>query len=128
VVPPVRTYRSRCEPGVPRSRFDGVEVAERTVNRTKSLALVPVHMDDVLDETDVDARCEGLAFPLLRADAAAAFADVTIELDENGSDTATERNLGVVISELDRDSFANPEELYDEIVSSLNDSPRLRGA
>jgi hypothetical protein len=95
-------------------------------------------MDDVLDANGVDVRCEDLEYPLLRADAAVAFADVTVAIDEAGArdengdgsdtDTETERNLGVVISELDSDSFAGPEELYDELLASLTDGSGLRGA
>jgi hypothetical protein len=33
-----------------------------------------------------------------------------------------ERNLGVVVSELDADSFADPEELYDDLVAALDDA------
>jgi hypothetical protein len=85
-------------------------------------------MDDVLEANDVERHCEALEFPLLRADAAAAFADVTVEIDEAGDDTDTERNLGVVISELESDSFDGPEELYDALASSLRNGSGLRGA
>lgn len=79
-------------------------------------------MDDTFGSTDLRARCERQQYPLMRADAAAAFADVTVETDDG------ETNLGVVISELDCDSFTGPDDLYDELVASVEAGSELRGA
>jgi hypothetical protein len=73
-------------------------------------------MSDPFGGVDVLSRCERLQYPVLRADAAAAFADVTVETGDE------ETNLGVVISECDHDSFANPDELHDELASSVEES------
>ena len=78
-------------------------------------------MDDALPD-GLRSHCDELQYPLMRADAAAAFADVTIETDDG------EANLGVLISELDRDSFATPDELYDELATHVESGSQLRGA
>lgn len=70
-------------------------------------------MSDPLGAVDVEDRCERLQYPLMRADAAAALSDVTV--DTGGEET----NLGVVISESGRDSFAHPDELYAELEELL---------
>ncbi|WP_136589064.1 DUF5789 family protein [Salinigranum halophilum] len=74
-------------------------------------------MSDFSESVDVEARCERLRYPVMRADAAAAFSDVTVETD------AGETNLGVVISESERDSFANPDELHAELTAALERAP-----
>ena len=71
-------------------------------------------MDDRLRPDEIEARCERLQYPVMRADAAAAFADVTVETGDGAA------NLGVVISELDRDSFTTPEELYTAVAASVD--------
>jgi hypothetical protein len=72
-------------------------------------------MDDPTRSTGVEERCERLEYPVMRADAAAAFADVTVEVD------GAETNLGVAISESERDSFANAEELYVELEAAVGE-------
>ncbi|WP_372911015.1 hypothetical protein [Salinigranum sp.] len=72
-------------------------------------------MRDPTGGTDLEERCERLEYPVMRADAAAAFSDVTVAVG------AEETNLGVVISESDRDSFANPEELYTQLTESVGE-------
>lgn len=72
-------------------------------------------MTEPLRSEEIESRCERLQYPTMRSDAAAAFADVTVEAD--GSET----NLGVLISELDRDSFTSPDELYDELVATVDE-------
>ena len=79
-------------------------------------------MDDSPRSEEVETHCERLEYPVMRADAAAALADVTIDAADG------ETNLGVVVSELDRDSFTGPDELYDALVSSVDDDSPLRGA
>jgi hypothetical protein len=78
-------------------------------------------MDDSPRSEEVKAHCERLEYPVMRADAAATLADVTVDVADG------ETNLGVVVSELDHDSFTGPDELYDAVASSVDDSP-LRGA
>ncbi|AUV81708.1 hypothetical protein C2R22_08645 [Salinigranum rubrum] len=72
-------------------------------------------MNDPSGGGGVEERCERLEYPVMRADAAAAFSDVTV--DANGDET----NLGVVVSESERDSFANPEELYAELEAAVGE-------
>ena len=79
-------------------------------------------MDDSLRSEEVKAHCERLEYPVMRAGAAAALADVTVD-DADG-----ETNLGVAVSELDRDSFTGPDELYDALVSSVDGDSPFRGA
>jgi hypothetical protein len=83
-------------------------------NRAKSLAPVERGMGETLRPEDLEARCERLQYPVMRADAAAACADVTVDQGD------TEANLGVVISELAHDSFTNADELHDAIVAALD--------
>ncbi len=72
-------------------------------------------MDDPSRGGGIEERCERLDYPVMRADAAAAFADLTVEAE--GGET----NLGVVVSESERDSFANPEELYAELEAAVGE-------
>jgi hypothetical protein len=51
----------------------------------------------------------------MRSDAAAAFSDVTVETG------GEERNLGVLISESDHDSFVSPDELYAELADTVGE-------
>ena len=79
-------------------------------------------MSETLRREEIETHCDGLQYPLMRADAAAAFADVTIEEDEN------ETNLGVAISKSDHDSFTNADELYETLISIVEtDSVRDDG-
>jgi hypothetical protein len=71
-------------------------------------------MSEHLRPDEIEARCERLQYPVMRADAAATFADTTVETEEGAA------NLGVVISELDHDSFASPEELYAAVAASVD--------
>jgi hypothetical protein len=72
-------------------------------------------MGETLRVDDVEARCERLQYPVMRADAAAACADVTVTVDDGDGEV----NLGVLISELAADSFTNSEELFAAIEASL---------
>jgi hypothetical protein len=71
-------------------------------------------MGETLRPDEVDAYCERLQYPLMRADAAAACADVTVDHGDG------EVNLGVVISELSHDSFTNADELAAAVAASLD--------
>jgi hypothetical protein len=73
-------------------------------------------MGETLRPEDIEGHCERLQYPVMRADAAAACADVTVEQGD------AEANLGVVISELSHDSFTNADELHGAIVAALDAS------
>jgi hypothetical protein len=72
-------------------------------------------MDDPRETDEIETRCEGLQYPVMRSDAAAAFSDVTVETG------GEERNLGVLISESDHDSFVSPDELYAELADTVGE-------
>lgn len=74
-------------------------------------------MSERLRPDEIEARCERLQYPVMRADAAATFADVVVDTGDGAA------NLGVVISELDRDSFTIPEELYTAVAASVDGDP-----
>jgi hypothetical protein len=71
-------------------------------------------MGETLRPDELDTHCDRLQYPIMRADAAAACADVTIQQEDD------EANLGVIISELSHDTFTNPDELHAAIVASLD--------
>jgi hypothetical protein len=75
-------------------------------------------MGETLQADELDAHCERLQYPVMRADAAAACADVTLEVG------GEEMNLGVLVSELAHDSFTNAEELSTAIEASLEATGR----
>lgn len=72
-------------------------------------------MSETLRPEEIESRCEGLQYPVMRADAAVAFADVTVG---EGNEVT---NLGVVISECLHDSFTNPDELYRTIATAIDE-------
>ncbi|MDX1747550.1 MAG: hypothetical protein R3324_16570 [Halobacteriales archaeon] len=78
-------------------------------------------MVERLPTEELESRLEELQYPVMRADAAAQFDDVTVDLGDG-----TE-NLGVVISELNCDSFTGPDELYDRLSAVLAGDSSLRG-
>jgi hypothetical protein len=61
----------------------------------------------------VESAFERLDYPVTRDDAAAAFADVTVDYADG------ESNLGELVSELGSDAFHGPDELFSELQNVL---------
>ena len=78
-------------------------------------------MVERLPTEELESRLEELQYPVMRADAAAQFDDVVVEVGDE------EENLGVVISELNRDSFTGPDELHDRLSAVIAGDSSLRG-
>ena len=70
-------------------------------------------MADTVNLGRVRSRFEELSYPVTRDDAAAAFADVTVQYADG------ESNLGVLVSEMGSDSFGDPDELVAELNTVL---------
>jgi len=68
-----------------------------------------------IERSRVESALEELSYPVMRSDAAAAFADATVTAADD------DHNLGRLISETDSDHFDAPHEIVTELEKQLGD-------